>query len=190
MVRFDPKSLAATLLCAASLNFCLLTAFADDEKAKKAEAPQPTPAEQALGLEQMCIENAEAMAKRQAEKSLYERLGGAEKIHELVTEVVRLHDENPALKSSMEGVDRPKLIQSVADFIVTGTGGPDVYKGQDMVKAHAHMGLTNAHFMSAGGDVMQAMKNKGYAEPEIQEMVCTLVALREQVVIESEKKLK
>jgi hypothetical protein len=44
------------------------------------------------------------------------------------------------------------------------------------------MKLTNADFVSAGGDVMQAMKNLKYEPPEIDEVVCTLVSLRPLVV--------
>jgi hypothetical protein len=44
--------------------------------------------------------------------------------------------------------------------------------------------------ISAGGDVMQAMKNKECGEAEIQEVVCVLVSLRDQVVIDADKKVQ
>lgn len=45
------------------------------------------------------------------------------------------------------------------------------------------MRLTNADFMAAAGDVIQAMKNLGHRQQEIDEVVCTLVALRPMVVL-------
>ena len=33
--------------------------------------------------------------------------------------------------------------------------------------------LTNADFLAAGGDVIQAMKNLGYGQNEIDEVICT-----------------
>ena len=51
-------------------------------------------AEKMAGLKQMCADSAEARAQRQAEDSLYNRLGGYDKIHEFTTEVVRLHKQN------------------------------------------------------------------------------------------------
>jgi len=154
------------------------------------EHAEATPAAQVMSLEEMCAANADAMAGRQAEKSLYDRLGGKEKIHEIVVEVIGLHDENEAIKGLMEGVDHAHLIDSVTDFLVAATGGPDEYKGMDMEKAHAHLQLTNADFLAAGGDVMQGMKNKGCGEAEIQELICAFVSLRSQVVIESEREVK
>lgn len=157
--------------------------------AARGEADPPTPAEQVVELEAMCAAHGEAMAARHAETPLFERLGGEEKIHALLVEIVRLHDDNPALAEIMEGIDREKLIHGVSTFLVAATGGPPRYEGRSMHEAHAHLELTNADFMAAGKDVMKAMQNKGYGEAEIQEIVCALVSLRPQVVIESEREL-
>ena len=130
------------------------------------------------------------MAARQAEKSLCERLGGEEKIHDIVVEIVRLHGINPVIEHMLEGVDEARLVYGVTQFLVAGSGGPAEYKGCNMVDAHSHLKLTNAEFLSAGGDVMQAMKNKGCGEGEIQEVVCVLVSLRDQVVIDADKEIQ
>lgn len=158
------------------------------EQASPAEA-EAEPADQARELEAMCAENAEAMAARQAESSLYERLGGADRIHDIVEEVVRLHGENEAIRHVLDGVDRERLVDGVAQFLAVGSGGPGEYTGRDMESAHAHLQLTNADFIAAGGDVMQAMRNKECGEEEIQEVVCALVSFRAQVVIDSERAL-
>jgi hypothetical protein len=47
------------------------------------------------------------------------------------------------------------------------------------------MGLTNDDFMNAGVDIIQAMKNLGHGQEEIDEMVCILISLRDQVVFDS-----
>jgi hypothetical protein len=106
-----------------------------------------TVAEQIGGLQQMCADTAEARAQRQADQPLYERLGGYDRIHEFVREVVRLHFENDALDRIMVGVDGEKLAKNVADFAASGTGGPQTYTGRDMPSAHAHLELTDADFL-------------------------------------------
>lgn len=171
-----------------ALILCLALPTAALAEAEK-PAAQPSPREQVLALQQQCEDHASAMAERQTESSLYERLGKEEGIHALTKEIVRLHRKNEALTSIMEGVDDDVLAKRVAEFIISGTGGPQVYHGRDMKAAHAHLELTNADFMSAGGDVIQAMKNKDCSEGAIEEMVCTLVSLRPLVVIDSEKDL-
>lgn len=174
--------------CTALILFLILPTGVVAES--RGEDPEPTVREQLLALEERCAENASAMAARHAETPLFERLGGEEGIHEITREIVRLHDQNEALTRIMDGVDRELLARRVAQFIISGTGGPQVYEGRDLVSAHAHLDLTNAHFLAAGGDVIQAMKNEGCTEGEIEEIVCTLVSLRPKVVMESERELQ
>ena len=174
------------------LLLCAPVAIAASDKtppaAAKAAAATPapsalTPEQQVAGLEAQCAKTSEARAKRQAEKSLYERLGGEAKIHAITREVVRLHHQNKAISHFLvEGHDE-ELANRVAQFVISGTGGPAVYKGPSLSESHAHMKLTNADFLAAGGDVIQGMKNLGYGENEIDEMVCIFVGLRAQVVL-------
>lgn len=182
------RSIVSIGLLAVCLAVCL--ALAPPALAGDAgQAAAPTVREQILALEKQCEENASAMAARKDETSLYERLGGEEGIHAITREIVRLHGQNEDLTRIMEGVDRDLLARRVAQFVISGTGGPDVYEGRDMVSAHAHLGITNADFLAAGHDVIQAMKNEGCTEGEIEEIVCILVSLRDRVVIESDRDL-
>lgn len=144
----------------------------------------PSVTEQMAGMKKMCADTAEARAQRQAADPLYNRLGGYDKIHQFTTEVVRLHNENEDIKVMFEHVDSEKLAQHVADFVSAGTGGTAEYTGRAMPAAHSKLRLTDADFLSAGGDIVTAMKTMGYGENEIQEMVCILVSLKDQVVFE------
>jgi hemoglobin len=139
--------------------------------------------EQVQSMEANCAAAAEARSKRHAEKALYERLGGEKKIHALTKEIVRLHLQNESIKHHFIGVDTDKLAKLVAEFVISGTGGPEVYTGRNMKTSHEHLALTNADFVAAGGDVVLAMKNLGYGEEEINAVVCILVSLRDQVII-------
>jgi hemoglobin len=144
----------------------------------------PSVAEQIAGLQQMCADTEDARAQRHDEQPLYERLGGYDRIHEFIAEVVRLHFENEALDRIMVGVDGEKLAKNVADFTAAGTGGPNNYSGRSMPEAHAHLELTDADFLQAGGDIVKAMQTMGYGQNEIDEFVCILVSLKDQVVFE------
>ncbi len=116
------------------------------------------------------------------EKSLYERLGGYDKILEMTTEVVRLHSINPTIIPMLKGVDHAGLAKHVADFVAAGTGGTAKYTGRDMPSSHAHLKLTDADFLSAGGDIVTAMTSLGYGQNEIDEFLCIMVSLKDQVV--------
>jgi len=143
----------------------------------------PSVEEQMNGLQGMCDASAEARTARQEAKPLYDRLDGYERIHALTTEIVRLHQINPDFRLMMKYVDGEDLATSVADFMAAGTGGTEKYTGRDMLSAHSHLELTDADFLSAGGDVAQAMKNLGYGQEEIDEVICILVSLKDQVVL-------
>jgi len=42
--------------------------------------------------------------------------------------------------------------------------------------------LTDAHFLSAGDDIIKAMQSMKYGQEEIDELVCTFVSLKDQVI--------
>ncbi len=144
----------------------------------------PTVAEQMAALQTMCSESVQARAQRQADEALYDRLGGYDRIHQFTREVVRLHKQNDAIKDMFAHVDQEDLAKQVADFVASGTGGPQSYTGRAMPAVHASLELTDADFLSAGGDIITAMKTMGYGQNEIDEVVCILVSLKSQVVFE------
>lgn len=145
---------------------------------------KPNASEQIASLEKMCAGSAEIRSERQAAESLYERLGGYDRILALTNEVVRLHKQNDAIKHMFEHVDSEKLAKHVADFMAAGTGGTAKYTGRDLPTSHANLNLTDTDFLSAGGDIIQAMQNLEYGQDEIDEVVCILVSLKDQVVFE------
>ncbi len=144
----------------------------------------PGVAEQIAGMQAMCADTAEVRAQRQADEALYFRLGGSNKINEFTTEVVRLHNQNPTIMPMLLHVNSEELATQVANFIFSGTGGPEIYTGRTLPASHADLHLTDADFLSAGGDIVTAMKTMGYGENEITDFVCILVSLKDQVIFE------
>jgi len=145
-------------------------------------AAEPTADEQVAGLEQMCADAQPAMDSRQAEATLFERIGGRDGLQIVVQDTVRRHLENEQIKHLLDGVDTDRLATLVTDFLVIGTGGEGEYHGRNMVDSHAHLELTNTDFLAAGGDLGAAMKSAGWGENEQQELLCAFVGLRGEVV--------
>ena len=150
-----------------------------------APAPPASPDQQVAALEASCAATAPARAGRHAKTPLYKRLRGEPGILAITREVVRLHLQNPEIRHYFEKVDPDAVAKRVASFMAAGTGGPKAYPGPDLTTSHRAMKLTNRDFVLAGGDVAQAMKNLEYGPEEIDEVVCTLVSLRPQVVLGS-----
>jgi len=134
------------------------------------------------GLNTMCSENAAAQSERQEKDSLYNRLGGYDKILKWTTELARLHSINDDIKHMFADLDLNLLAKHVADFVAAGTGGTAKYTGRALPVSHAHLNLTDADFLTAGGDIVASMKTMGYGQNEIDEMLCILMSLKDQVV--------
>lgn len=172
------KNLRPTGLILATLLMALLPpAMAD-------AGDKPTVEDQMAGVQGMCEASADARMARQENKSLYERLGGYDRIHELTLEIVRRHQINPDFEVMFKHIDGDDLAKHVADFMAAGTGGTEKYTGRSLPASHAHLRLTDADFLSAGNDVGAAMKHLGYGQEEIEEVICILVSLKDQVVFE------
>jgi len=178
-----PKGWVLVLIALAVVACAAEEPGAEAEPAVEAEpAAEPTPDEQVGAMQADCAAAAEAMAARQAESSLYERLGGREAIQGVVTEVVRLHHENETIAHLFEGVDDAALIASVTDYISEVSGGDVTYEGGDMVEVHTGMDITDELFLAAGGDVQAAMISAGIGENEIQEVMCHFASKHGEVV--------
>ena len=171
MHRITAKMLATTLLLiafSASVATAVIPATTDD---------------QIKSLTNMCSETASDRADRQASESLYDRLGGYDRILELTRDIVRRHEQNPVIKPMLENVDSENLARHVADFVAAGTGGTAEYTGRSMQASHAHLNLTDADFLSAGGDIVNSMQALGYGQNEIDEFMCIMLSLKDQVVL-------
>ena len=92
--------------------------------------------------------------------SLYERLGSEPGIRTFVTDILKLHHQNPVIKwrySKAEKSDAA-LIDLVVDLVASGTGGPQTYKGMDMRAAHKGMWCSEEEFLAVLDDIRKAME--------------------------------
>lgn len=114
--------------------------------------------------------------------TLYERLGGWDKINMIVTDTIENHHKNPAIAHYFEGVDDAQLAAHVTAFFAAGTGGPARYEGRDMTTTHASMKMSDADFDSAVADVLRAVEKNGIGETEKAEVAAILESLRPAVM--------
>lgn len=137
---------------------------------------------QVAAIEATCIKSADAIKQRQADKSLYLRLGGRNGIKELSARLYAAHAANKQIGHMFKDVAREPFIEHVTDFFVAHSGGEGTYQGRSMAQVHEQLGISYSDFLSAGGDVQTVMKGLGHGDEEIQEAVCFLVSFVPQVV--------
>jgi hemoglobin len=114
--------------------------------------------------------------------TLYERLGGTEGITQIANDVVDLHVQNPRISTRFAGVDIPALKKSAAAFFITGTGGPSVYNGKDMLSTHKGMNIDHAEFMAVLDDALAALDKNGIGQREKEEVLFVLYSMRGDIV--------
>jgi hemoglobin len=115
-------------------------------------------------------------------ETLYERLGGSEKITRIANDIVDNHAANPRIGTRFTKADLPALKKAAAEFIITGTGGPEVYTGKDMATAHAGMNINEAEMIAVMGDVMDALDKNGIGQREKEEVLFVLFSLKDEVL--------
>lgn len=115
--------------------------------------------------------------------SLYERLGGTEKITQIAGNIVDIHLENPIVSPRYAGKDVANLKNGAATFFIAGTGGPDVYKGKDMLSVHKGMNIAATEFMAVLDDILQALENNDVGQQEQQEVLFILYSMRKDIVL-------
>lgn len=115
-------------------------------------------------------------------QTLYQRLGGAERIAAIVEEIVDRHAVNPIVGTRFRGKDLPRLKELAVQFFCFGTGGPQKYSGRDLRTAHAGMNISEQELVAVIDDVVAAMKSHDVAPAEMSEVVAILYSLKGDVV--------
>lgn len=115
--------------------------------------------------------------------SLYERLGGTEGITKIANDVIDNHVTNKTIATRFAESDVPALKNAAATFFIAGTGGPDVYKGKDLLAAHKGMNISAAEFMAVLDDALSALEKNNIGQREQEEVLFALYSMRSQVVL-------
>ena len=117
-------------------------------------------------------------------RSLYERLGGEEKIRPMVADLLSLHQNNPVISTRYAVAKKSdaEIIDLVVDLLCSGTGGPQEYKGLDMKTAHTGMNCSEAEFVAVLDDLLAAMEKHGVGEVEKAEVLAMNYGLKDEII--------
>jgi hemoglobin len=116
------------------------------------------------------------------EATLYERLGGEEKIRRIAADILDNHLRNDLVSVRYAGSDRDKLIGTVTEFVCMGTGGPQEYTGQDMLSAHRGMNISEQEYLAVIDDIMAALASNDVGEREQQEVLWIAYSLKGDIL--------
>lgn len=124
--------------------------------------------------------------------TLYERLGGVNAISAVVDQFIANVAANPKMvrtfKPLLDEVAAGKttrvtaLRNNLIDQIGQASGGPQVYKGKDMVTAHKGMKITDDEFNSLVNDLVMALDKFKVPTTEKNELLGVLGGLKGMIV--------
>ena len=109
--------------------------------------------------------------------TLYERLGGFEKISAIMSDVVDLHCVNPLIKVRFEKSDTAALKATATKFVCAGTGGSEAYEGKNMLDAHKGMNISEQEFLAVVDDVLLALDKNQVGPQERMEVLAILYSM-------------
>jgi hemoglobin len=155
-------------------------------------------------LTKVKTEEGKTVARAEAEKSLYDRLGGEQTIKAIVDDFMarvvadpRVNWERKGVKYGGLGINRNKSVQwdaneynvgqlkkHLVQFLSLSTGGPSHYDGLDMKAAHANKHITNAEFDASVGDFKASLDKLQIPNEEQKELLAIIESTRPQVVEE------
>jgi len=130
---------------------------------------------------------AELKAAAVEEKTIYEKLGGAEGISGAVEQIVAKHLENENIKHYfLPLTENPEHLeqfkQHVKDFLAAGTGGGTQYKGRDMVGAHKGLNISEADFLEGIDDILFVLDANNVDRVTRNELLATLYSMKEAII--------
>ena len=117
-----------------------------------------------------------------SDASLYERLGGEEKIRAVVQDIFANHKNNPVVSPRYADSDPSEVVRIVTEFICAGTGGPQAYTGKDMIAAHKGMNINEQEYLAVIDDIMAALERNGVGETEKNEVLRIAYSLKGEIL--------
>ncbi len=115
--------------------------------------------------------------------SLYERLGGAKGIAQIVDDTFAIHLKNPVVKTRFDIVKDMENVKKMArEFFGAGSGGTEVYTGKDMMAAHKGMNISEQEYLAVMDDVLEALSKNKISEDAVKDVVSILYSLKGQII--------
>jgi hemoglobin len=116
------------------------------------------------------------------QKSLYDRLGGKDAITAVVQHLWGVVAKDARINGFFAHTKPDAFAGQLIDFLCQGTGGPCVYKGQDMVKAHVGMKISSADFDALAEDIVITLDFFKVPAKEKGEVMSLLGGMKQSVI--------
>ena len=127
-------------------------------------------------------------ASADAQKPLYERLGGLKGITVVVDDFVNrlvvneTLNNNPAINAGRKSSPAPYLKFQVSQLVCEATGGPCKYTGKGMKESHVHLNITEKEWGVMAKDFQETLNDFKIPAAEQQELFEIVGTLKGDIV--------
>jgi hemoglobin len=116
------------------------------------------------------------------EKTLFDEIGGSEKLHMTVEEFVDIMLEDNRINFAFAQADLKVFKQRLYAQLCELAGGPCRYEGRDMKNAHAKLAVDNAQFNALAEDLYKAFDRAGVNFRAQNKMMALLAPMQKDIV--------
>ncbi|WP_262690119.1 group I truncated hemoglobin [Kordiimonas aestuarii] len=114
--------------------------------------------------------------------SLYEDLGGLEKIERFTARLVDLTFTDPRTAHQFKQTKKDRLTKLLVDQFCELSGGPCAYKGVNMKKSHIKLGITEREFNALVEQLQQAMDEEDIPFHTQNRLLALLAPMKKDIV--------
>lgn len=114
--------------------------------------------------------------------SLYAQLGGEPAIKAAVEMYYAKVLADPLLKPFFEKTDLVRQTNQQIAFLTQALGGPSIYKGSDMKKAHARFAIQQKHFNAVAAHLQATLQSLNVPDSLIGKVLQTVGSLAPSIV--------
>lgn len=114
--------------------------------------------------------------------SIYDEIGGAPALEEVVSEFYRKVLADPALADFFSGVNMSRLHGKQVEFFAAALGGPEPYRGASMRQVHQGRGIGQQHFDLVAQHLAASLNEAGVPADTVQSILTTISPLSADIV--------
>jgi hemoglobin len=117
-----------------------------------------------------------------ADDATYRGLGGQQGIKAIVATMVQLVLADPRIKETFSDSDMKHVAMRLEEQFCMLSGGPCVYKGDEMHGVHAGLKITNAMFNALAEDLQIAMERNSVPSHVQNKLMAKLAPMQRDIV--------
>jgi hemoglobin len=115
-------------------------------------------------------------------RTVFDRYGGFTTISRIVSAFYDRVLDSPVTSPYFEGIDMRRLVDHQTRFIATVMGGPASYTNEQLERAHARLGITDAAFQEAVALLRETLEDFDLSAEDAQ-AVLREVTTRKHVIV-------